>query len=63
MVETALTVTAIATIIWLWDFNKRIGFRDLFHDPKIGRTAFSKNDEDDSSLEMRHQMAHLETKK
>jgi hypothetical protein len=47
MIETALTVTVIATIIWLWDFNKRIGFRDLFHDPKIGRTAFSKNDEDD----------------
>ena len=47
MVETALTLTVIATIIWLWDFNKRIGFRDLWHDPKIGKNTFSKYDTED----------------
>lgn len=49
MVETVLTLTVIATIIWLWDYNKKIGFQNLWHDPRIGKSTFSKPDaeEDD----------------
>ena len=47
MFEIIMIIVIILTAWWAWDYNKRIGFRDLFHDPRIGKSTFSKYDTED----------------